>query len=144
MQLLCQCGHLWFLRISNYTFSRLYVSDSCWVMAAFKEGFITLNYVPTHVVTWGGWIEDSSKSKFKDLLLVFTGNPGVAMFYTEFLQQLHDKLKMPIWVVSHAGHELPQQDRWEIIYCIPIFLLIGYSHTLTLPLSTQQVNAKSG
>lgn len=80
-------------------------------MAAFKEGFITLNYVPTHVVTWGGWIEDSSKSKFKELLLVFTGNPGVAMFYTEFLQQLHDKLKMPIWVVSHAGHELPQQDR---------------------------------
>ncbi|KAK3928438.1 Lipid droplet-associated hydrolase [Frankliniella fusca] len=77
-------------------------------MSNFKEGFITLNYVPTHVMTWGGWIDETDViSKKKELLLLFTGNPGVALFYSEFLQQLHDKLKMPVWVISHAGHELP-------------------------------------
>ncbi|KAE8743664.1 hypothetical protein FOCC_FOCC010706 [Frankliniella occidentalis] len=77
-------------------------------MSNFKEGFITLNYVPTHVMTWGGWIDEPNVlSKEKEVLLLFTGNPGVAMFYSEFLQQLHDRLKMPVWVISHAGHELP-------------------------------------
>lgn len=42
---------------------------------------------------------------------MFTGNPGVGLFYTEFLEQLHEKLGMPVWVVSHAGHEFPEQDR---------------------------------
>ncbi|KAJ1527682.1 hypothetical protein ONE63_007641 [Megalurothrips usitatus] len=75
-------------------------------MGDFKEGFITLNYVPTHIMTWGGWIE-GNKSSFKEIALIFIGNPGVGMFYTEFLQQLNQKLKMPVWLISHAGHELP-------------------------------------
>lgn len=80
-------------------------------MEDFKEGFVTLNYVPTHIMTWGGWIEDASKSKWKEIILMFPGNPGVTLYYTEFLYHLYQKYKIPVWVISHAGSELPPHNR---------------------------------
>ncbi|KAK4874914.1 hypothetical protein RN001_014274 [Aquatica leii] len=35
------------------------------------------------------------------------GNPGVTKFYTEFLRKLHEQLGYTVWILSHAGHELP-------------------------------------
>lgn len=80
-------------------------------MASYQEGFVTLNYVPTHVMTWGGWIEDTSTSSLDEVILMFPGNPGVVTFYAELCEKLYESMKIPVWVVSHAGHELPPNDR---------------------------------
>lgn len=79
-------------------------------MATFREGFVTLNYVPIHVMTWGGWIEDAPSSSWREIIIMFTGNPGVASFYYEFCEKLYEAFKIPVWVVSLAGHEIPPND----------------------------------
>lgn len=71
------------------------------------EGFVTVNGVATHVVTWGGWVEDELNADHKEIVLLITGNPGLAGYYTTFLTRLHSRLGTPVWAVSLAGHVLP-------------------------------------
>jgi len=37
-------------------------------------------------------------------ILMSAGNPGVAQYYADFMQELYEKCQMPICCVSHAGH----------------------------------------
>lgn len=79
--------------------------------------FVTINKVPTKVTTWGKWVEESFDSeKEKDLIICIPGNPGFTQFYYRFLETLHQQLGWPIWIVSHAGHERPENEN---LYNIP-------------------------
>lgn len=70
-----------------------------------RDGFVDVNTVPTHIFTWGQWIEDKFDPKFKELVLIITGNPGLPGFYTTFGSTLHNDLdkEVPIWVIGQAG-----------------------------------------
>ncbi|XP_066998972.2 lipid droplet-associated hydrolase [Anabrus simplex] len=70
-----------------------------------QKGLVTINGVPTYVATWGGWIEDNLQN-YSDLVLCISGNPGVTGFYYEFLETVNSDLNIPVWIVSHAGHEV--------------------------------------
>lgn len=65
-----------------------------------REAYIPINDVPTHIITWGPWIEESFDSK--EVVLLITGNPGLVEYYTHFLATVHEKLgaDIPVWVIS--------------------------------------------
>lgn len=69
----------------------------------YQEGWVVVNEMPTHVETWGGWIEDPAIKDSKELLICVSGNPGVTEFYSHFLSLIHSTLKIPVWIISHAG-----------------------------------------
>nr|CAD7203028.1 unnamed protein product [Timema douglasi] len=75
-----------------------------------QEGFVSVNNVPTRVVSRGGWIEDGLKGN-KELILFISGNPGLTGYYSIFLDTIHSNLGIPVWALSHAGHELPPEER---------------------------------
>lgn len=69
-----------------------------------------VNRVPTRVLTWGGWIED--KLPDGDCVVVcISGNPGVTTFYSTFLSAINKQLNCPVWIVNHAGHEVPSLEQ---------------------------------
>lgn len=72
-----------------------------------KEGFVLVNSVPTHVFTWGQWIEDEFDDEVNEILLVVSGNPGLPGFYTQFCSTLFDEFdkRIPVWVIGHAGEK---------------------------------------
>ncbi|KAJ9577706.1 hypothetical protein L9F63_005699 [Diploptera punctata] len=72
-----------------------------------KEGFVDINGIPTHVITWGGWVENKLNDDVEDIILLVTGNPGLADYYIPFVTKLHSQLDIPIWAVSFAGHVKP-------------------------------------
>ncbi|KAJ8897446.1 hypothetical protein PR048_002792 [Dryococelus australis] len=72
-----------------------------------QEGFVAVNHIATHVVCWGGWLNNNHKHK--ELVLCIPGNPGVTGYYTSFLETVYSNLGIPVWVICHAGHELPPQ-----------------------------------
>jgi pimeloyl-ACP methyl ester carboxylesterase len=72
-----------------------------------REGFVIVNGVSTHVITWGGWVEDKLNADHKEIVLLITGNPGLAGYYTNFLTKLQSRIGVPVWAVSLAGHVLP-------------------------------------
>lgn len=45
-----------------------------------EEGFISVNHVPTHIMTWGQKIEDKFSDEVKSVVIVITGNPGSCDF----------------------------------------------------------------
>lgn len=107
-------------------------------MGVYREGFVTLNFVPIRVATWGGWIEDASPS-WEEVIIIFSGNPGVVSFYEELCEQLHESTKLPVWVISHAGHELPPDDRYlkimfalALLFLVPMINLCLYSFIVDL------------
>lgn len=74
-----------------------------------REAYITINTIPTHVMTWGKWVEETFKPEENELILLIPGNPGLLGFYTHFLRTLHEQLQssIPIWAIGHAGHDSP-------------------------------------
>uniref|UniRef100_A0A6I8NRU9 Lipid droplet-associated hydrolase n=1 Tax=Ornithorhynchus anatinus TaxID=9258 RepID=A0A6I8NRU9_ORNAN len=71
--------------------------------------FITCCGVVTQVLKCGPWTELSSNENNGNpqlLILIITGNPGIAGFYIPFLKALYAGLhkRYPVWVISHAGH----------------------------------------
>ena len=68
---------------------------------SFKEDWLLVDDIPTKFLTWGTWVEDL---KDQDVVLMISGNPGITEFYMQFLSELHTRLKMPVWAVSHAGN----------------------------------------
>ncbi|XP_036336935.1 lipid droplet-associated hydrolase [Rhagoletis pomonella] len=71
-----------------------------------EESFVNISGTPTHVITWGRWIEDAIED-VPEIVLCIPGNPGLVGFYTEFLSSLYEKLgkKIPVWIIGHSGHE---------------------------------------
>ncbi|XP_065208898.1 lipid droplet-associated hydrolase [Planococcus citri] len=76
----------------------------------YKENWSIVEDVPTRILTWGADLDElkSNKDKYTEMIFVITGNPGIADFYIEFLNKLHELVQIPIWVISHAGHEIPE------------------------------------
>lgn len=79
-----------------------------------REGFVNVNGVSTHVITWGGWVEDTLNTDHKEIVLLITGNPGLAGYYTTFLTRLQSRLGVPVWAVSLAGHVLPPTSKHSL------------------------------
>ncbi|KAF5289724.1 hypothetical protein FQA39_LY03641 [Lamprigera yunnana] len=76
-----------------------------------QEGYVDIYGIPTRVMTWGRWIEETPyTSEPEDIILCIPGNPGVTKFYVEFLRKIHEELGYTVWILSHAGHELPPPD----------------------------------
>uniref|UniRef100_A0A1B6L6E2 Lipid droplet-associated hydrolase n=2 Tax=Graphocephala atropunctata TaxID=36148 RepID=A0A1B6L6E2_9HEMI len=72
----------------------------------YRAGWLTVNGVSSHVLTWGGWVEDPPP-KGDTLILFMCGVPGITLFYRNFLETLHTNLGIPVWTICVAGHELP-------------------------------------
>lgn len=88
-----------------------------------KEGFVWVNSVPTHVFTWGQWIEDEFGSEIKEIVLVLSGNPGLPGYYTQFCSTLYDEFdnKIPVWALGHAGEQsliFAIKYFWETYVCL--------------------------
>ncbi|XP_001352453.2 lipid droplet-associated hydrolase [Drosophila pseudoobscura] len=73
-----------------------------------QEAYVNINSIPTHILTWGRWIEETVTEK--ELVICITGNPGLPGFYTEFASTLQKQLgDLPVWVIGHAGHDDPPE-----------------------------------
>lgn len=70
-----------------------------------KDGYILLNSVPTHIISFGHWIEEKFDDKTKDIIVIVSGNPGLPGFYTTFGSTLFAELnkQIPIWIIGQAG-----------------------------------------
>lgn len=92
-----------------------------------QEAYVNISDIPTHIMTWGKWIEESLGDT-KEIVICITGNPGkiefhlqrpdllippplsgLPGFYTKFLNQLHTQLEhqIPVWLIGHQGHDDP-------------------------------------
>jgi hypothetical protein len=67
------------------------------------DQWVDVNGVATRVLCWGRPIDDRGGLGLKRVILCVCGNPGVTEFYERFLQQIYRALKVPVWIVSHAG-----------------------------------------
>lgn len=77
------------------------------------RSIVTVNQVPTEIITCGRWIEEGlAKDGKKDVVIVITGNPGIASFYEEFVETINSKLpsEVSVWVIGHAGHINPPEN----------------------------------
>ncbi|EDV50144.1 lipid droplet-associated hydrolase [Drosophila erecta] len=73
-----------------------------------QEAYVNINSIPTHIFTWGRWIEETITEK--EIVICITGNPGLPGFYTEFAGTLQKELgDLPVWVIGHAGHDDPPE-----------------------------------
>lgn len=65
-----------------------------------NEAFVNILDVPTHIFTWGNWIEESFSKK--EIVLCITGNPGLAGYYTQFMRTVHEQLEhdLPVWIIG--------------------------------------------
>lgn len=64
---------------------------------------ITVDGMPTRILTWGYDITSVGENADQYLIFLIPGNPGIAEFYVEFLNKLHEELEIPILIASHAG-----------------------------------------
>ncbi|XP_026811778.1 lipid droplet-associated hydrolase [Rhopalosiphum maidis] len=77
--------------------------------------WVDVNGVATRVLCWGQPIDEDNKHELKRVVLCVCGNPGIAEFYEKFLQEVYRTLNVPVWVLSHAGHEVPPSNLGLII-----------------------------
>lgn len=94
-----------------------------------QESYPLVGKTPTHIMTWGKWIEESLGDQ-KEIVICITGNPGLPGFYTQFLSTIYNCLnkELPVWVIGHAGHDealdgpykkpLPPLKGNESLYCL--------------------------
>ncbi|XP_075161529.1 lipid droplet associated hydrolase sturkopf [Haematobia irritans] len=76
-----------------------------------KEAFVNIGNVPTRIITFGKWIEESMDD-VNEIAICITGNPGLPGFYSEFCETVHERLekKIPVWVIGHVGHDDPPEN----------------------------------
>ncbi|XP_027837933.2 lipid droplet-associated hydrolase isoform X1 [Aphis gossypii] len=72
--------------------------------------WVDVNGVATRVLCWGQSINDDNRHELKRVVLCVCGNPGITEFYEKFLQEVYRTLNVPVWVLSHAGHEVPPSN----------------------------------
>lgn len=65
------------------------------------EQWVTINNVPTKVVTWGKRLDEPFKYK-KQVILFITGNPGVTGYYLYFLAFMNNLIldNTPIYLIG--------------------------------------------
>ncbi|XP_048519496.1 lipid droplet-associated hydrolase isoform X4 [Dendroctonus ponderosae] len=79
------------------------------LIVSMNEAFVEVNGVRTKIATWGRWIEESPAT-IKELIILIPGNPGVVGFYKQFANSLYEKTDIPVWCLSHAGHNLAENS----------------------------------
>lgn len=65
--MLARFGFLTKIKIPKRLFSSAVTQSPKYKM---QEGYVSLNSVPTHIMTWGNWIEDKFDVKTKEIVLV--------------------------------------------------------------------------
>lgn len=82
-----------------------------------QEGYVDVAEIPTHIMTWGKWLDDPFKPDEKEICVCVTGNPGLPGFYSTFLSTIYDSLdkKMPVWVIGLAGHNEPPETSDKVM-----------------------------
>lgn len=71
-----------------------------------QEAYVNINSIPTHIFTWGKWIEETLTEK--EVVICITGNPGLPGFYTEFAGTLQKELgDLPVWVIGECWQAIP-------------------------------------
>lgn len=78
-----------------------------------QRAMLQINGIPTQVITEGRWVEEGlAEYGKKDIVLVITGNPGIAEFYEGFIKTIKSRLpsEVPVWVVGNAGHVQPPNN----------------------------------
>uniref|UniRef100_A0A7M5VE20 Lipid droplet-associated hydrolase n=2 Tax=Clytia hemisphaerica TaxID=252671 RepID=A0A7M5VE20_9CNID len=58
------------------------------------------------VMTWISFILPDCKDNSDTVIVVIPGNPGAIEFYDRFMENLFQYCKLPIFGISHAGHNL--------------------------------------
>ncbi len=66
-----------------------------------RNEWFSVQDIPTKILTWGDGVEELKCGQ--NLVVLIPGNPGISDFYEQFLAQLHENLRMPVWMISHAG-----------------------------------------
>lgn len=86
-----------------------------------QEGYVVINSVPTHIYTYGKWIEEKFDEDTKEIVLIISGNPGLPGFYTTFASTLYDEFqkRVPVWVIGQAG----EFETLSFVRCIPRFMI---------------------
>lgn len=66
-----------------------------------QEAYIDIQDIPTHIMCWGKWVEESLGDT-KEIVICITGNPGLPGFYTKFLSTIHETVNkdIPVWVIG--------------------------------------------
>uniref|UniRef100_U5EJC0 Lipid droplet-associated hydrolase n=1 Tax=Corethrella appendiculata TaxID=1370023 RepID=U5EJC0_9DIPT len=95
-----------------------------------QEAYPVISNIPTHIMTWGKWIEESFDENEKELVICISGNPGLPGFYTKFLSVLHSTCnrEIPVWVIGHAGHD----EEPESVYKKKVPILAGNEELFNL------------
>lgn len=44
-----------------------------------QEAYVNIRDIPTHIMTWGKWIEESLGEDTKEIVICITGNPGALL-----------------------------------------------------------------
>lgn len=80
-----------------------------------EDNWLMVDDIPTRLLSWGGRPGDKSleASGSDSVILLLTGNPGMVGFYETFLAEVYNQLAIPVWVISHAGHEIPSKKEQE-------------------------------
>jgi len=75
------------------------------------------------------------------------GNPGVAQYYADFIQELYKRCHLPVCCVSHAGHVTVHQPvlqcKWRLLLVAHlIYSRLFPSHLISKPSCSQVDSAK--
>lgn len=62
-----------------------------------------------NIITWVSYIQPEC-NKSNRVILFIPGNPGAIELYDKFLECLYKEVRIPIFGISHAGHDLIPQD----------------------------------
>ena len=54
--------------------------------------------------------KDEDEEEEQKVIVFIPGNPGAINFYDSFFEYLFDRYRVPIYGISHAGHDLVQDD----------------------------------
>lgn len=74
-----------------------------------QQSLIEINGVKTKVITFGNVVTEDGAAQ--DVIIMIPGNPGITRFYTMFLQTIYEQVQVPIWIIGHVGHDVPQRGR---------------------------------
>lgn len=69
-----------------------------------QEGYVEVAGVPTHIFTWGKWVEEPLGADVKEICICVTGNPGEFCAYMclvsmKFIRNNFFVCVRPTWVL---------------------------------------------
>lgn len=59
--------------ISRFQSTKIRSSSIASKSGKMQEGYVEVNKVPTHIYTWGQWVEDKFEDRVKEIVVIITG-----------------------------------------------------------------------